>query len=36
MNNIDRVELKRLFRKRDKLLSHGENSEELNDKIRFL
>jgi hypothetical protein len=36
MNNVDRIELKRLYRKRDKLLSTCENNEELNEKIRAL
>jgi uncharacterized protein YigA (DUF484 family) len=36
MTQMERLELKRLYRKRDKLLSHCENNEELNEKIRAL
>jgi uncharacterized protein YigA (DUF484 family) len=36
MTPLEKTELKRLYRKRDKLLSHGGNNEKLNDKIRAL
>jgi uncharacterized protein YigA (DUF484 family) len=36
MTAEQRTELKRLYRKRDKLLSTCENNEELNEKIRAL
>jgi hypothetical protein len=36
MTQMERLELKRLYRKRDKLLSTCENNEELNEKIRAL
>ena len=29
-----KIKLKKLFKKRDKLMSNGQNNEDLNDKIR--